>query len=847
DDSSRMLASASDDATVRLWDVVGDGKQRSLLRGHESFATRVVFARTGELFSAGKDGTVRQWDLSTGVSRALVERRPPVYGLALNPIDGRLITGSSDRTIRFWNVDSGGELASLRGHQDVVTSVAVSPDGNALTSSSVDKHVRYWNLDSGDSVVLGRHQDIVTAVVFSPDGRFVVSSSYDSTLRLWRVDAEASVAEDSGHTGLVRSIDFSPDGSSLVSGGEDRSVRTWNVRSGRQHLLLAGHQGPVTGTAFNPDGRTLASASFDRGIRIWDTASGRSEELAPRHDANAASDVAYSSGGQMLASSDASGHMQLWDPRTGTLNGRLRARACFNSIAVSGDGSAVAAATESGLVYVWDGATSKLVAELRGHESESWGIAFAAGGRALVTSGVDGTVRRWDLARKTGQIMDRHDGAIWRLALSPDGSLLGTPSSDGTARIWNLASGERAGVLRGHRGTVRALRFGPDSKLAATGGQDGTVRTWDVATGRPYWRAPLMLRSPPRVFTHLGWVRFDGKQETAGVGAGAAWRQTVEQQAKSAAQSTGDGDRLCLLTHDDELQLWSMTADRLLARVSMTQATSQTPSPTANAANATPEKWEGDSAVVRLAATSHGCLMVAGGRAFLLEGPVSAAVVRDSGRSVATAAIRELADQASAIAVQAGRILIASDRQAQVREENGAETASLAVERGASALGMVGGGRLLAVGYDAGDLELVPVHSGAARPAFSFEETLTSAVEQIGEGPRQTLIVGYASGDLGIWSLETGKRLRHFKLHGPIVHLLVDSETRRLYAATEVGDYRAVDITALYRDYCDLLDDIWSNVPVVWQDGMPALTAPPTSHRCNRVKAVLESGRQSAD
>ncbi|MFH0902574.1 MAG: hypothetical protein V2A73_18240, partial [Pseudomonadota bacterium] len=67
---------------------------------------------------------------------------------------------------------------------------------------------------------------------------------------------------------------------------------------------------------------------------------------------------------------------------------------------------------------------------------------------------------------------------------------------------------------------------------------------------------------------------------------------------------------------------------------------------------------------------------------------------------------------------------------------------------------------------------------------------------------------------------------------GPIIHLLADHESRRLYAATEVGDYRAIDLAALYQDYCELLAGVWSNVPVLWQAGMPALAPPPASHRC---------------
>ncbi|MFH0899492.1 MAG: hypothetical protein V2A73_02560, partial [Pseudomonadota bacterium] len=271
--------------------------------------------------------------------------------------------------------------------------------------------------------------------------------------------------------------------------------------------------------------------------------------------------------------------------------------------------------------------------------------------------------------------------------------------------------------------------------------------------------------------------------------------------------------------------------------------TSSTSSTSAKNASDTPalELARQAPALAQLAATSHGCLVLVAARVFLLPAPATSfadntASFADSTTGSTGApgggAIRELASQANTIAVQAGRILIASNEQALILDENGSELTRVAIEQGASALGLIDRGRLLVVGYDAGNLELRPIDPGTAKPTYSFEETEPHPVERISEGPRQTLIVGYASGHLGIWSLQTGKRLRRFKLHGPVIHLLVDNTSRHLFAATEVGDYLAIDLTALYQDYCELLADVWSNVPVVWERGMPALVKPPASHRC---------------
>ncbi|MFH0903351.1 MAG: WD40 repeat domain-containing protein, partial [Pseudomonadota bacterium] len=923
DAAGQLLASASDDTTVRLWDV-GRGEERMVLRGHERYATRVVFAPTGELFSAGRDGTVRQWDVKTGAGTTVVSGQQSIYGLAVDSGGKWIVTGSFDGAIRLWSVESRKELALLRGHQDVVTATVLSPDGRHVVSSSADGSVRLWNVDTGTSTVVGNHRGTVSSVVFSSDGRWVTSSSHDATVRLWSVEVGVVVGEarERGHSGGVSALDFAPDGKTIVSSGDDKTIRAWDTMSGRQRTLLTGHHGTVTAVAVHPSGHIAASASHDRSVRIWDLATGSSEELTPRHGAQVW-DLGFGLDGRMLASADANGHILLWDVQTRSQSGKLRARTSIVGTVIAPNGDTIAGAGVDGSVFVWDRASLRLTTELRGHEGPVWSVAFVSDGGTLVSSGYDGTVRRWDVASGHSRILVNQGGRVWRIAASPDGRLLGIPGSDGVARIYALASGDIEGALRGHRHDVAAFRFSPDGKLAATGGQDGTVRTWDVATGRPYWRAPLLLRSPPRILTHRGWDWLDrGKAITTSIvladmeakgssadgipgrgdmrGVSPSWLRIVAEKARLAVQvaggeSTGEsigersrvsegspagyrasanpasdrkadgspaasgGDLLCLLTYDDEIQLWSMSADRLLASAAMREMTGHALSPRPSEIAAPAERAQtassAESAIAKLAATRNSCLVLADSRVFLLEH-------RDDDRHEARASVRELASKASVVAYQAGRILIAGDGSVVVLDgENRSQMARMPVEQGVSALALAGDGRLLVVGYDTGDIELlpigavnpvdpanpvdpvdpvVPVEAVAARPGISFEETLPFAVERISEGPRQTLVVGYASGDLGIWSLETGKRLRHFKLHGPIVHLLVDSATRQLYAATEVGDYRAIDLITLYQDYCALLDDIWSNVPVVWQTGVPAQALPPAKHRC-RLAASFRS------
>jgi WD40 repeat protein len=176
----------------------------------------------------------------------------------------------------------GPETARLVGHLGTVNALCVLPDGR-LASGSMDKTIRLWEVErSAETGRLDVHSDIVSALCVLPDGRLACSSSQDTTIRLWDVETGAETAILKGHSECVLALCVLPDGR-LASGSQDSTIRLWDIETGTETAILEGHSGPVKALRVLPDGR-LASASqsmahvFNKGtvslddapIRLWD-------------------------------------------------------------------------------------------------------------------------------------------------------------------------------------------------------------------------------------------------------------------------------------------------------------------------------------------------------------------------------------------------------------------------------------------------------------------------------------------------------------------------------------------------------------------------------------------------
>jgi WD40 repeat protein len=522
----RLIAAGSDAGTVGVWEVA-TGR---LLHGGPfakvgASVMRVAFSRDGQLLAAGvyendETGSARVWRVRDGSPfGSPLTFAEPVRSVVFPPTGG-LLAVAAGKSVRLCDPATGKAVgAPFTGHTDDVLAIAFTNDGHTMATGSADKRVRFWQVDSRSprgSPVIGHTADVAD-VAFSPDGGMLLSGSWDTTARAWRVPETVSVSRFlSGHVGEVHGIAFSPRGGLLATSGiHDNTTRLWKLPDGQPHGNPLRHDKYPQRLAFSPDGRLIATAAGYGGTAtIWDVARGRRRMTIQLHDPSdetyTVQDVAFNRpDGRLLATGDSDTEVRFWQVDSGhEYRKPITNLEVVNAVTFSPDGTLVAAGLADRTVHIWNVMTGKPYGPvLRGHTNQVESIDFSPDGKLLASAGDDRTVRLWDTAtgQPHGLPILAHEDVIWQVAFSPDGQTLATASEDGTARRWQVSDGEQIGELSAHEGPQCGLDFSPDGRTLGTVGANGAVRLWDL--GFQEWQA-VGCRLVRRNLSWTEWQQF---------------------------------------------------------------------------------------------------------------------------------------------------------------------------------------------------------------------------------------------------------------------------------------------------------------------------------------------------
>ncbi|KAJ7755202.1 WD40-repeat-containing domain protein [Mycena metata] len=520
-----LLVSASDDSTIRVWNVMTGGI--TVLQGHLRPVTSLLILKDTQIISSSNDGSVRVWDINSGdLMRTVLQVSSPIECFAVSSNNAVLAVGSKNN-IHILDLMHGDKSEKmLSGHTDCTNALLFLPhtDGHHIISTSSDRTLRSWDLrlpfvenhpeKHGDAVSTGECANIyaqkspVHAVMFSSDSSIVVTESHNHNICGWDLVTDEQVVTLQGNSGPQWSVATSTDGLCAASGSQDGQIHIYDLISGHTRHSFSGHGGGINTLAFSRDGQYLLSGSYDCQLKIWTVIDGSLRQELRGHG-DWVRDATFTSSGLCVISGSMDKSVRIWSLAEQSHDILWGHSGGVNSVDVAHDDTLIVSAGEESTIIVWSLAEKSVLRKLVilenainsvrfspgqylhcciwttnnwepvmleniSSSSHFWSVAFSSDGQYVATGAEDGVVRIWSLE---GRILSHElklEGAIsfpiWKVAFS--GSMIVTASDDAVVRVWN----------------VEERNY---TTLPGSGLPDGS-RIYDSGTKLPIWVSPLV-------------------------------------------------------------------------------------------------------------------------------------------------------------------------------------------------------------------------------------------------------------------------------------------------------------------------------------------------------------------
>ncbi|MBV9867849.1 MAG: caspase family protein [Abitibacteriaceae bacterium] len=428
--NSQSLASGSFNGTIRLWNTQTGDLQRTFT-GHKAGVTSLVFLHP---------------KLSTIESSARnLTSNLPAGSNSVATLNEMIVSGSFDKTIRIWNIQTGNLERTLPNYKDSVTALALTPDGQTLASGSglLKGIVRLWNIPTGQ----------------------LINVPLETPMR-------------------TTSLAYSPDGQSIACGSIDHKIRLWNTKTGKIQRVLTGLPEVVGSLAFSHDSKTLASEIDNKGLKLWNASTGQLQRtLKGKTTWLPLKAISFSQDNKMVVGCGGDGIIRAWNLKTGTLEHLFHSIDHSTALAFSDDSKALAISKGSKII-VWDVLTGKQQHILQGHTNNITAVAFAHDNKTLASVSWDATIRLWNT--RTGALQHIITGQTSRamsVNFSPDSRNVATGDFQGL-KLWNVQTGKLIWTTPETVGLTTAIAFAPDGITVTTSGADNTIRIWRASSGR---------------------------------------------------------------------------------------------------------------------------------------------------------------------------------------------------------------------------------------------------------------------------------------------------------------------------------------------------------------------------
>ncbi|KAN0032069.1 hypothetical protein ACTFIV_005944 [Dictyostelium citrinum] len=250
-------------------------KLMRVISGHTGWVRAIAVDKSNEWFATGStDNTIKVWDLASGELKVtLTGHVSTIRGLEVSSRHPYLFSVGEDNKVLCWDLEANKQIRNYYGHSKGVYSVALHPTLDVLFSGGRDNSVRVWDMRTRANIFeLKGHKGAIQSLKSQNADPQVISGSMDTTVKLWDLATGTSAATLTNHKKGVRSMVVHEKEYSFATGAAD-NIKQWKCPDGSFIKNLSGHNAIINAMALNAD-NVLVSGGDNGSISFWDWKTG---------------------------------------------------------------------------------------------------------------------------------------------------------------------------------------------------------------------------------------------------------------------------------------------------------------------------------------------------------------------------------------------------------------------------------------------------------------------------------------------------------------------------------------------------------------------------------------------
>ncbi|KST68055.1 NB-ARC domain-containing protein [Mastigocoleus testarum] len=500
-----------------------------IFTGHSDHVKTLAVSADGKyVLSGSSDTSLKLWNLNTGEQICTLDgHNAIIYTVKLIPERMQAISGAADGSIKLWDLEKQECIHTFKENTSSVYTVALIPERMQAISGTADGNIKLWDLEKREyKYTLRAHEASINALAVLPEQMQAISASSDSTLKLWDLENRKCIGTFQGHQGAIQTVAVLQKHKQVISGSAEGILKLWNLENFECLHTFKAHEGSICSVIFLTDQMRVVSSSTDKTLKLWNLKQRNCELILKDSDwANAVAIIPTSE--DLIAASD-DYTLKLWS--LSNQKSKLsveRHNDTVRALAVTADGKQAIAisASEDKTLKLWNIGSGKCELELTGHHDIVTALALTPDGKQAVSTSLDGKLKVWDLRHKTNSRckLTIHQSlpatSIAFITNSEESILI---ASDNILWLINLNDLECNFLPEVHSDMITDLAVTADGRQAISASKDGTLRLWDLKNGE--------------------------------------CKRVLETQAKTitAIAMTPDGKWVVCATNDNNLKLWNL-------------------------------------------------------------------------------------------------------------------------------------------------------------------------------------------------------------------------------------------------------------------------------------------------